>query len=455
MAQLGNTTITGTLAASGAVTFASTLGVTGAVTFGSSLAVTGNQTVGGTLVVTGAITAPSLTLTAAATLSGQAMRKGEVDAAISGLSSVFQPLDSDLSAIAALSTSSFGRGLLALANQAALRTAAGVVPGTDVQAYDATLAGLAGKTVSGSGNIVLQSYVDSVAAGLQTKDRVRVATTANGTLSTAFANGQTVDGVMVGTGDRILLKNQAAPAENGVYVVADSGAPVRATDFNAWPEIPGALVAVEEGTANHDTLWLSTADLGGTLETTGITFSNPFALALLSTNNLSDVANAVTALSNLGGASSARTISPGGLATGGGDLTADRTITVPGASQAEAEAGTDNTKVMTPLTVRQGVAVLLGFKVKTSAYTALSFDKISGDSSGGSFTITLPASPAVGDPVRIQDGTGSAATHHITVGRNGKSIGGLAEDLTISTDNADAEFTYVGGSMGWQVTRLQ
>jgi hypothetical protein len=48
---------------------------------------------------------------------------------------------------------------------------------------------------------------------------VKVATTVNGTLATAFANGQTVDGVTVVTGDRILIKNQSAGAENGIYIV--------------------------------------------------------------------------------------------------------------------------------------------------------------------------------------------------------------------------------------------
>ena len=54
---------------------------------------------------------------------------------------------------------------------------------------------------------------------------VRVATTANGTLSSAFANGQTVDGVTLATNDRILLKNQSTGSENGIYTVNASGAP--------------------------------------------------------------------------------------------------------------------------------------------------------------------------------------------------------------------------------------
>lgn len=120
---------------------------------------------------------------------------------------------------------------------------------------------------------VTKQQLDAVIAGIDTKASVRVATTANGTLATAFANGQTVDGVALATGDRILLKNQTAPAENGIYTVNASGAPTRATDMDAWGEVPGALVAVEVGTANADSVYLSTADQGGTLGTTGITWT--------------------------------------------------------------------------------------------------------------------------------------------------------------------------------------
>src|SRR5436190_10072507 len=75
-----------------------------------------------------------------------------------------------------------------------------------------------------------KNYVDGAVNGLDWKSSVRAATTATGTLATAFANGQVIDGVTLATGDRILIKNQSTGSENGIYTVNASGAPTRATD---------------------------------------------------------------------------------------------------------------------------------------------------------------------------------------------------------------------------------
>lgn len=79
---------------------------------------------------------------------------------------------------------------------------------------------------------------------------VRVATTANGVLATAYENGDTVDDIVLATGDRILLKNQTTQTENGIYVVAASGAPTRATDADSTAELDNLIVEVTEGTAS-------------------------------------------------------------------------------------------------------------------------------------------------------------------------------------------------------------
>lgn len=104
-----------------------------------------------------------------------------------------------------------------------------------------------------------KGYVDSALEGLKPKEAVRVATVTAGTLASDFENGDTIDGIVLATGDRILIKNQAAAATNGIYVVQASGAPVRATDFDSVSpidEINKAYVAVQEGTANAGKLFV-------------------------------------------------------------------------------------------------------------------------------------------------------------------------------------------------------
>ena len=137
-----------------------------------------------------------------------------------------------------------------------------------------------------------KNYVDTAISGLNSlfdaKGSVKVATSTAGTLATSFANGQTVDGIVLATNDRILIKNQASQAENGIYVVNASGAPTRATDMDVWTEVPGAFVAVEEGTTNVDTIWLCTSNQGGTLGSTAITFQQIPTTAGLSNTNFVD-----------------------------------------------------------------------------------------------------------------------------------------------------------------------
>ena len=118
-----------------------------------------------------------------------------------------------------------------------------------------------------------KAYVDNVAQGLKPKAAVRVATLVAGTLATSFENGDTIDGIVLATGDRILIKNQAAPADNGIYVVQASGAPVRATDFDSLSpidEINGAYTAVQEGTQAGQA-WVQTGTVT-TLGTSAINF---------------------------------------------------------------------------------------------------------------------------------------------------------------------------------------
>jgi phage-related tail fiber protein len=129
-------------------------------------------------------------------------------------------------------------------------------------------------TVTNATDAATKAYVDGVASGLDVKASVRVATTANLDLSDALENGDTVDGVTLATGDRVLVKNQSTGSQNGIYVVQASGAAVRAADADSSAEVtPGLFTFVEEGTANGNTGWVLTTDAPITLGTTALVFS--------------------------------------------------------------------------------------------------------------------------------------------------------------------------------------
>lgn len=115
---------------------------------------------------------------------------------------------------------------------------------------------------------VTKAQLDAAVAGYSWKQPVRAATTANITLS----GTQTIDGVSVIAGDRVLVKSQTAGSGNGIYVAA-AGAWARATDFDSATEALGAATFVSEGTTLGNTVWLQTTDAPITLGTTALVFA--------------------------------------------------------------------------------------------------------------------------------------------------------------------------------------
>jgi len=91
-----------------------------------------------------------------------------------------------------------------------------------------------------------------------------------------------------------------------------------------------------------------------------------------------------------------------------------------------------------------------GWVVKSSAYTASTGDRLLADTSAGAFTITLPASPAAGAYVEINDAKETWGTNNLTVARNGTNIDSLAEDLVCNIA-AKISLTYINATIGWKV----
>ena len=87
--------------------------------------------------------------------------------------------------------------------------------------------------------------------------------------------------------------------------------------------------------------------------------------------------------------------------------------------------------------------------IQTSGFTAAAGKGYPCNTTSAAFTVTLPASPSLGDEVTVVDYAGTADTNNITIGRNSKPIQGVAEDLTVATERAVFTLVFVDNTHGW------
>ncbi len=158
---------------------------------------------------------------------------------------------------------------------------------------------ISGGTITGLGSPSASSdaatkvYVDNLVTGLKTRIITRVATTANINLTNALENGDTLDGITLATGNKVLVKDQTDATENGIYDVVASGAASRNTDYNTVAELAGQLVIVQEGSSNADKIFLCTTDNSGSIGSVNIVFT------VVTPSNVGDVTlNGVQTLTN-------------------------------------------------------------------------------------------------------------------------------------------------------------
>lgn len=246
------------------------------VPVGKALTAQGNATVGGTFGVTGAVSLSStLAVTGAITATGGVL--GNVTAA-SGTSTfnnvvINGNLDMDASSSGTITNLPNPTNSGDAANKAY------------VDAQDALRLALTGGTLTGAlamstnkitglgtptadGDAATKAYVDNVAQGIDAKASCRAATTTNITLS----GTQTIDGVALIAGDRVLVKDQSSASQNGIYVVAASTWS-RSSDADTWSELIAAFTFIEEGTINGNGGYICTVTAGGTLGTTPVTWT--------------------------------------------------------------------------------------------------------------------------------------------------------------------------------------
>ena len=121
-----------------------------------------------------------------------------------------------------------------------------------------------------SGDAVNKSYADALVNGLDVKESVKAATTGS---NITLSGTQTLDGVALSVGDRVLVKDQTTSSQNGIYVVA-SGSWSRAADADADSEVSSGLFTfVESGSVNADSGFTLTTDGSITVGTTALTFT--------------------------------------------------------------------------------------------------------------------------------------------------------------------------------------
>jgi len=117
------------------------------------------------------------------------------------------------------------------------------------------------------------SYVNDAVAGLRTRIIAEAATTANIDLTADLQNGDTIDGVTLVTGDRVLVKDQSTASQNGLYTVVSSGTASRDTQFDSIEELSGQMIVVNQGSTNDNKIFLCTTNNTATLDSDSITYN--------------------------------------------------------------------------------------------------------------------------------------------------------------------------------------
>jgi hypothetical protein len=256
----------------------------------------------------------------------------------------------------------------------------------DIDSKPTTVSGYGITDVYTKSEVYTKTEVDGAVTGLDFKQSVRVATTANITLSAT----QTIDGVAVVAGNRVLVKDQTAGAQNGIYVVA-AGAWSRSTDADNTPAgevTAGMYCFVEEGSTNSDSGWVLTTNDTITLGTTSLTFAQ--------FNGLGQV-TAGTGLSKSGS-----TLNHSNSVTGAsiGDVGVTRTLAYGGTFDVS-RVTFDNQGHVTA-----GSDITLTLPANTSEFGTASIATDSGFTWGTANTNTSQVADSVGDTLTFVAGTG-------------------------------------------------
>ena len=324
-------------------------------------------------------------------------------------------------------------------------TIGATTPSTGVFTNIATTTGTITTQPSGANDIVNYLALQSYAVGISWKAPVTAATTVNITLS----GTQTVDTVVLVAGNTVLVKNQTNTAQNGIYKV-NAGAWTYATGCTTWEQYVSALVFVEYG-GQAGSAWYCTAQPGGTLGTTAMTWSNFSAAANYTAGTgltLSGFQFSITPVGTAGTYGSA-TQTPGFVTNASGQVTSvtNTTITPAIGSITGLGAGVA-TWLATPSSANLAFAVTdetgsgsLVFATSPTLVTPILGTPTSGNFSTGTFTW----------PTFNQNTTGNAAT--ATLATTATNLAGGAAG-SLPYQSATATTAMLGAGSNGQVLTL-
>jgi collagen type VII alpha len=487
----------GTSSTTGTVTSVSGTGSVSGLSLSGTVTTSGSLTLGGTLVVTAANFASQTANTFLAApdgVAGTPTFRTIVAADVPTLNQNTTGTASNVTGIVAVVNGGTGANNAGSARTNLTAAASGA--NTDITSIGLTTGTITATPTNGT-DIVNKTYADTIASGINFHQAVRLATTTTlpayiynngasgvGATITGVANGAlSIDGVAAVVGNRVLIKNEisAAEAYNGVYTVTQvgSGAAVyiltRATDYNtAGTGVnqidQGDFFLVTAGTTLANTSFVQQTPLPITVGTTGLTFIQFGAPITYSAGTGLTLAGTVFSITNTGvtantygSASSvpviavnaqgqATSVTDTPIAIAATQITSGVLAAANGGTGLSSPGTAGNVLTSTGTAWVSQLAPAGGITyttVKTANYTAAANDGVQTSTGGGAFTVTLPATPAVGDQVFVIDTADSWATNNLTVGRNGSTIEGSASDLICDISNVSVQLVYSGTT--WNV----